>query len=88
MSGVLRDGLVRMMPQLAAEEDVRLAGAVAFGTGSMSKRDARKWRRAKTRELGGPGGAARKPQSVEEHHANLAAIGFSVVVNGEAVTPP
>lgn len=87
LPGVLRAGLLRMMPRLQAEDDLRLASAVSVGTGSMEKRAARKWHRARVRALGGDSGGVRKPQSAEEHHANLAAIGFRVTVNGEAVTP-
>lgn len=61
-----------MLPRLAAREDMRMATAVALGTGSLRKPDAqRTWRALQRDARGGVGGRVASP-------ADLAAAGIAV----------
>ena len=83
MAGVMRMGLIRMMPVLRAEEELREVSLIAAGTGSLKKDDARAWLKARQREVRG----GRKPQaeraaSWSEHFDQLRKRGFNVVIDG------
>jgi len=67
------------MPRLQAQEDLRMAQAVALGAGYLKRSDRRRLYRMLQRQADGPGQRrerAYRPKSTEERHALMGAMGI------------
>lgn len=82
MKPALLTAFARMLPRLQAEEDLRLVGVVAAGTGSMKRHNLTGFLRDLTRQAR----SARTERAQPVSSAELAAIGIRVVEVPKTVT--
>lgn len=81
LDGVLRAGLVRMLPRLQAEETIARANAVSIGRGPQSKRGVSAHKKAVNRlERAAAGVRPKAAPTREAFMESMKALGFNVIV--------
>lgn len=80
----MRDGLIRWIPRLQAEETLVTANAVALGVGAMGDRDRAKSLKETLRGLRRAMGQDDRvrPATWDDQFRNLSMAGFNVKVDG------